>query len=95
MDQPSHPHLETDPLKHSYYSTLPPTISKHFGNLDDSRHYEHCEQSLLSPHTRNFIVDFGGAPQDGGEAWCAVDVDDVEGVKQLLEAPVRIQGWGL
>lgn len=90
MDHSSHPPVETDPLNHSYYSSLPPTISTLFGNLDDSHHYKRCEQALLSPHTRNFIVDFGGAPQDGGEAWCAVDLGDVEGLKRLLEAPVRI-----
>lgn len=45
--------------------------------------------------TGNFIVDFGGAPTEGGSAWCAVDIDHseqtVKAVKELLKKPVLLQ----
>ncbi|CCX12232.1 Similar to hypothetical protein [Tuber melanosporum Mel28]; acc. no. XP_002839811 [Pyronema omphalodes CBS 100304] len=45
-----------------------------FHNLD-SADYISCESAVLGANTENFIVDFGGAPEDGGQAFCALNVD--------------------
>jgi hypothetical protein len=75
---------------HPYYRKLPPSIGRQFRNLDDDQVYQECDRALRSPATRNFIVDFGGSPEDSGQAWCAVDInpDDDEGIKALLSAKV-------
>ncbi|KAF8252630.1 hypothetical protein K440DRAFT_631497 [Wilcoxina mikolae CBS 423.85] len=56
---------------HSYYDDFP---SVKFRNLDTDS-YQECEDAIKHHSTKNFIVDFGGAAQDGGQAWCALDVD--------------------
>ncbi|TGZ84933.1 hypothetical protein EX30DRAFT_337380 [Ascodesmis nigricans] len=81
------PHILRDPLRHPYYQTLPESIAKKFRNLDCDDVFGECDNALKSRGTKNFIVDFGGARDQGGEAWCALDLDnsDAEGVKALLE----------
>lgn len=76
---------------HSYYRKLPPSIGQQFRNLDEDSVYEESDRALRSPSTRNFVVDFGGAPEDNGQAWCAVDInpDDEEGIRALLSSKVR------
>lgn len=48
----------------------------------------------MDQNTSNFIVDFGGAPEERGAAWCAVDIDysqqSVKAIKELLKKPVFI-----
>ena len=74
-----------------YYQKLPPSIGHRFQNLDDDDVFAECDRALRSPTTRNFIVDFGGAPEDHGQAWCAVDIDpdDHVGIRALLSAKVH------
>lgn len=54
-----------------YYDSFPHVD---FRDLDTDA-YADCERALKRAGTRNFIVDFGGASEDGGQAWCALDVD--------------------
>lgn len=79
---------------HLYYSTIPLLADK-FQNLDSDLTYRRCEEAVLGHATGNFIVDFGGAPTEGGSAWCAVDIDHsdqtVKAVKELLKKPVLLQ----
>lgn len=79
---------------HVYYSTIP-LLSGKFHDLDSDSTYARCEEAVLSHATGNFIVDFGGAPAEGGGAWCAVDIDHsaqtVKAVKELLKKPVFIR----
>ncbi|KAF8538530.1 hypothetical protein BDD12DRAFT_841972 [Trichophaea hybrida] len=56
---------------HPYYDDFP---SVKFRNLDTDS-YQECEDAIKNHSTKNFIVDFGGAAQDRGQAWCALDVD--------------------
>jgi hypothetical protein len=56
---------------HSYYDNFP---AVKFRNLDTDA-YQECEDALKNSNTKNFIIDFGGAGQDGGQAWCALNVD--------------------
>lgn len=76
---------------HPYYSTIPLLADK-FHDLDLDWTYRRCEEAVLNHDTGNFIVDFGGAPKEGGAAWCAVDIGDsvetVKAVKELLKKPV-------
>lgn len=74
----------------AYYQKLPPSIGKKFRNLDEDDVYAACDKAVRSLYTKNFIVDFGGAPEDHGQAWCALDVDpcDEEGIEALLNAKV-------
>lgn len=77
-----------------YYSTLPPSLSGKFQDLDADSTYIKCRDAILNRETKNFIVDFGGAPEERGASWCALDVDHsretVEAVKELLKKPVFI-----
>lgn len=79
---------------HFYYSTIP-LLSGKFRDLDLDSTYARCEEAVLDRATDNFIVDFGGAPTEGGAAWCAVDIDHseptVKAVKELLKKPVFIR----
>lgn len=76
---------------HPHYSTIP-LLSDKFHDLDLDWTYRKCEEAVLNHETGNFIVDFGGAPTEGGAAWCAVDIDHseetVKAVKELLKKPV-------
>ena len=56
--------------RQSYYDSFPRTV---FRDLDTDA-YADCERALKLASTRNFIVDFGGASEAGGQAWCALDV---------------------
>ena len=78
----------TLPRRQPYYEGLSQDIATGFQDLDDSAVYQECRRAIESPSVSNFIVDFGGAESaDGGQAWCAVDIDpeDGDGVKALLE----------
>lgn len=75
-----------------YYSIIP-SFAEQFHNLDSDTVYSRFKSALVTPTTSNFIVDFGGAPEDGGEAWCALNLDSsdgqtIEGIKKLLHEPV-------
>lgn len=78
----SRPPLAPASSTHSYYRHFP---SFNFQDLDDTDAYRTCESALKSRSTKNFIADFGGAAVDGGEAWCALNVVGVTGVRALLE----------
>jgi hypothetical protein len=85
---PARPIGPRTPL-HEYYSRLPESVAEKFQDLDSDSVYEACEKALLNPDTRNFIVDFGGPPGAGGQAWCALDIDastpeGIKGLEQLL-----------
>jgi hypothetical protein len=72
---------------HQYYHSFPTLCSK-FQDLDSDGVYEESKESVMNEATCNFIIDFGGAVEEGGAAWCALDLDDspatVEAVKGLL-----------
>ncbi|KAI5795126.1 hypothetical protein EDC01DRAFT_654181 [Geopyxis carbonaria] len=76
---------KTDALP-DYYKSLPTSLASKFQNLDNSSVYSRCKDALKSAATKNFIVDFGGGTEAGGQAWCAVDIDpaDRQGLTQLL-----------
>lgn len=99
-DLPSQPPATWDPFRaaptttpHPYYSTFP-LLSEQFCDLDLDSTYQKCEAAVLSPTTSNFIVDFGGAPGEGGAAWCALNIGDsdqtIKAVKGLLKKQVLI-----
>jgi hypothetical protein len=78
----------TLPREQPYYNDLPSHIASRFKDLDDSAIYQECKKAIETPSVSNFIVDFGGAKDtDGGQAWCAVNVDpeDEAGIRALLE----------
>ncbi|KAL7276718.1 hypothetical protein RUND412_000299 [Rhizina undulata] len=58
-----------------YYESLPSDLGKKFRNLDEGDVYASYKDKLSDPTTQNFVVDFGGAREDGGAAWCAFNID--------------------
>jgi hypothetical protein len=80
VDSAAPPSARPD-ASHSYYKHFP---AFNFRNLDTDAVYKECEDAIKLPKTKNFVVDFGGAAEDGGEAWCALDVD-AQNIKALLE----------
>ncbi|KAA8913534.1 hypothetical protein FN846DRAFT_897178 [Sphaerosporella brunnea] len=73
------PPLSAD--SHSYYKHFP---AFRFRNLDDDAVYKECEEALKNPRTKNFIVDFGGAEKEGGQSWCALNVEGSQNIDALL-----------
>jgi hypothetical protein len=80
VDLPDQPSARPDE-SHPYYKSFP---AFKFRNLDTDAVYRECEDAIKQPKTKNFVVDFGGAAEDGGEAWCALDVE-AQNIKALLE----------
>lgn len=60
----------------------------HFHDLDSQPHYLTCSTAIQAHDCGNFVVDFGGAPEDGGRAFCALNVgsdgESLDQVKALL-----------
>jgi hypothetical protein len=78
LASPDQPALLPD--SHPYYQQF---SAFEFRDLDTDA-YQECEDALKQPKTKNFIVDFGGAKKDGGQAWCALNVE-AKNIAALLQ----------
>lgn len=93
--QPQHLPIRPEtpqPAPLPYYTSLPPPLRQTFQDLDHDSNYKRCASAVLDVNTKNFIVDFGGATEIGGRAYCALNVDYTEegvaDIKALLNAKV-------
>ncbi|KAL7276719.1 hypothetical protein RUND412_000300 [Rhizina undulata] len=78
-------------MSHPYYKFLPSESRNKFRDLDEDDVYASYKDKLSDPTTKNFIVDFGGARQDGGAAWCALDLDSSDAGAPNIEALLKTE----
>ncbi|KAF8471195.1 hypothetical protein BDZ91DRAFT_516405 [Kalaharituber pfeilii] len=64
---------------HPYYQTLSPSLQERFGDLDTDIYYTAAEDAVLSPHTHNFVVDFGNAGSYVAVNIGLTEEDDIDG----------------